>query len=59
MGVVTTVTLPHYWQNLPEGQFRIKKRPYTEISSLSLEVLYTKDLKWYTETTHTDDIDNY
>ena len=59
MRVVIRATLPHHWQNLPEGQFRIKKRPYAEISSPSPEVLYTKDLEWYKETTHTDDIDIY
>ena len=28
VGVVTTATLPEYWQSLPEGELQPQKRPY-------------------------------
>ena len=59
VGVVTTATLPSHWQNLPEGQQRPQKRPYAETSYPVPEALYTRDLEWDKNTTHTDDIDTY
>ncbi len=59
VGVITTATLPRHWQNLPEGQSRLQKRPYAESSYPVPEALYTKDLEWDKDTTHTDDIDTY
>ena len=59
IGVITTATLPAHWQNLPEGQSSPKKRPYAESCYPVPEVLYTKDLEWDKNTTHTDDLDTY
>ena len=59
VGVVTTATLPALWQNLSEGQSFPKKRPYAEKSYPVPEALYTKDLEWDKDTTHTDDLDTY
>ena len=59
VGVVTTATLPEHWQSLPEGESRLQKRPYAESSYPVSEALYTKDLKWDKDTTHTDDPDTY
>ena len=57
VGVVTTATLPAHWKSLPEGESRPQKRPYAEPSYPVPEALYTKDLKWDKDTTHTDDLD--
>ena len=59
VGVVTTATLPANWQSLPEGESRPQKRPYAEFSYPVPEALYTKDLEWDKDTTHTDDLDTY
>ena len=59
VGVVTTATLPAQWQSLPEGKSGPKKRPYAESSYPVPEVLYTKDMEWDKDTTHTDDLDTY
>ena len=59
VGVVTTATLPSHWQNLPKGQQIPQKRPYAETSYPVPEALYTRDLEWDKNTTHTDDIDTY
>ena len=59
VGLVTTATLPVYWQNLQEGQSRPQKKPYAETSYPAPEEMYTKDLEWDKDTTHTDDIDTY
>ena len=59
VGVVTTATLIAHWQNLPEGQSRPNKRPYAESSYPVPEALYTKDLEWDKNETHTDDLDTY
>ena len=59
VGVVTTATLPAHWQSLPEGESLPQKRPYAEFSYPAPEALYTKDLKWDKDTTHTDDLDTY
>ena len=59
VGVVTTATLPAHWQNLPDGQSRPQKRPYAESSYPVPEALYTKDMEWDKDTTHTDDLDTY
>ena len=59
VGVITTATLPEHWQNLPEGQSHPRKRPYAEPSYPVPESLYTKDLEWDKDTTHTDDLDTY
>ena len=59
MGVVTTATLPAHWQSLPEGESRPQKRPYAESSYPIPEALYTKDMEWDKDTTHTDDLDTY
>ena len=37
----------------------LKKRPYAEKSYPVPEALYTKDLEWDKDTTHTDDLDTY
>ena len=58
-GVVTTATLPVHWQSLPEGESRPQKRPYAESSYPVPEALYTKDMEWDKNTTHTDDLDTY
>ena len=59
VGLVTTATLPVYWQNLPGGHSSPQKKPYAEISYPAPEEMYTKDLEWDKDTTHTDDIDTY
>ena len=59
VGVVTTATLPAHWQSLPEGESRPQKRPYAEPSYPVPEALYTKDMEWDKNTTHTDDLDTY
>ena len=59
VGVVTTATLPTHWQSLPEGESSPQKRPYAESSYPVPEELYTKDMEWDKDTTHTDDIDTY
>ena len=59
VGVVTTATLPAHWQNLPEGQSSPQKKPYAETSYPVPELMYTKDLEWDKNTTHTDDLDTY
>ena len=59
VGVVTTATLPEHWQNLPKSQSRFLKRPYAETSYPAPEYLYTKDLEWDKDSTHTDDLDTY
>ena len=59
LGVVTTATLPAHWQSLSEGELRPQKRPYAESSYPVPEALYTKDIDWDKDTTHTDDIDTY
>ena len=59
VGVVTTATLPAHWQSLPEGESRPQKRPYAESSYPVPEELYTKDMEWDKDTTHTDDPDTY
>ena len=57
VGVVTTATLPAHWQNLPDGQSRPQKRPYAESSYPVPDALYTMDMEWDKDTTHTDDLD--
>ena len=59
VGVVTTATLPEHWQILPEGDSRPQKRPYAESSYPVPETLYTKDLEWDKNATHTNDLDTY
>ena len=59
VGVVTTATLPAHWQSLPEGESSPQKRPYAESSYPVPEALYTKDMEWDKDTTHTDDLDTY
>ena len=59
VGVVTTATLPAHWQNLPDGQSRPQKRPYAESSYPVPDALYTMDMEWDKDTTHTDDLDTY
>ena len=59
VGVVTTATLPAHWKILPEGESRPQKQPFAESSYPVPEALYTKDLEWDKDTTHTDDIDTY
>ena len=59
VGVVTTATLPAQWQNLPDGQSRPQKRPYAESSYPVPDALYTMDMEWDKDTTHTDDLDTY
>ena len=59
VGVVTTATLPAHWQNLPDGQSRPQKRPYAESSYPDPDALYTMDMEWDKDTTHTDDLDTY
>ena len=59
VGVVTTATLPALWKSLPEGESRPQKRPYAESSYPVPEALYTKDMEWDKDTTHTDDLDTY
>ena len=59
LGVVTTATLTLHWKSLPEGESRPKKRPYAESSYPVPEALYTKDLEWDKDTTHTDDLGTY
>ena len=56
VGVVTTATLPALWQCMPEGESRPQKRPYAEPSYSVPEAMYTKDLEWDKNTTHTDDL---
>ena len=52
-------TLPVYWQNLPKGLSRPQKKPYAETSYTAPEEMYTKDLEWDKDTTHTEDLDTY
>ena len=59
VGVFTTATLPAHWQNLPDGQSRPQKRPYAESSYPVPDALYTMDMEWDKDTTHTDDLDTY
>ena len=59
VGVVTTATLPAHWQNLPDGQSRPQKRPYAESSYPVPDALYTLDMEWDKDTTHTEDLDTY
>ena len=59
VGVVTTATLPAHWQNLPDGQSCPQKRPYAESSYPVPDALYTMDMEWDKDTTHTDDLDTY
>ena len=59
VGVVTTATLPAHWQSLSEGELRPQKRPYAVSSYPVPEALYTKDMEWDKDTTHTDDLDTY
>ena len=59
VGVVTTATLTAHWQNLPDGQSRPQKRPYAESSYPVPDALYTMDMEWDKDTTHTDDLDTY
>ena len=59
VGLVTTATLPVYWQNLPEGQSCPQKKPYAETSYPVPEKMYTNHLEWDKDTTHTDDINTY
>ena len=59
VGVVTTATLPVHWQNLPDGQSRPQKRPYAESSYPVPDALYTMDMEWDKDPTHTDDLDTY
>ena len=59
VGVVTTATLMGHWQNLSEGRSSPQKRPYAESSYPVPAALYTKDLEWDKNTTHTDDLDTY
>ena len=59
VGVVTTATLPAHWQILPEGESRPQKQPYAESSYPVPEALYTKDMEWDKDTTHTDDLDTF
>ena len=59
VGLVTTATLPVYWQNHPKGQSRPQKKPYAETSYPAPKEMYTKDLEWDKDTTHTDDPDTY
>ena len=59
VGVFTTATLPAHWQNLQDGQSRPQKRPYAEYSYPVPDALYTMDMEWDKDTTHTDDLDTY
>ena len=59
VGVVTTATLPAHWQNLPDGQSPPQKRPYAESSYPAPDALYTMDMEWDKDTTHTDDLDTH
>ena len=59
VGVVTTATHPAHCQNLPDGQSRPQKRPYAESSYPVPDALYTMDMEWDKDTTHTDDLDTY
>ncbi len=59
VGLVTTATLPVYWQNIPGGYSFPQKKPYAETSYPAPKEMYTKDLEWDKDTTHTDDIDTY
>jgi len=59
VGVVTTATLPEHWQNLPEGQTKPAKKPYAESVDPIPDALYTKDVSWDKDATHTDDLDTY
>ena len=59
VGIVTTATLTSLWQSLHEGESRPQKRPYAESSYPVPEALYTKDMEWDKDTTHTDDLDTY
>ena len=59
VGVVTTATLPAHWQNLPDGQSRPQKRPYAESSYPFPNAMYTMDMEWDKDTTHTEDLDTY
>ncbi|MBS1255428.1 MAG: hypothetical protein MAG581_01229 [Deltaproteobacteria bacterium] len=59
VGVVTTATLPANWQNLPESQTKPVKKPYAEPSVPIPDVLYTMDMEWDKDSTHTDDLDTY
>ena len=59
VGVVTTATLPAHWQNLPKGLSSSHKQPYAESSYPIPDALYTMDMEWDKDTTHTDDLDTY
>lgn len=59
VGVVTTATLPVHWKNLQEGQSRLQKRPYAEPADPMPDALYTKDMEWDKDATHTEDLDTY
>ena len=59
VGVVTTATIPAHWQNLPDGQSPPQKRPYAESSYPVPDALYTMDMEWDKDTTHTDDLATY
>ena len=59
VGLVTTATLPVFGQNIQEGESRPQKKPYAETSYPAPEDMYTKDLEWDKDTTHTDDIDTF
>jgi len=59
VGVVTTATLPVHWKSLSEGESPPQKRPYAESSYPVPEALYTKDLEWDKDATHTNDLNTY